>query len=49
MKTLVGTAIVVGLSAMGLSACEKTVKAPFDQGVCFAVELGEEGSDPVFN
>lgn len=49
MKSLVRVAVVAGLGAMGLSACEKEIKAPFDQGACFAVELGEEGSDPVFN
>lgn len=49
MKTMFVTAVVLGLGTLGLAACEKTIKAPFDQGVCFAVELGEEGADPVFN
>ena len=49
MKTAFVTAVVLGLGTMGLAACEKTIKAPFDQGVCYVVELGEEGEDPVFN
>ncbi len=49
MKTAFVTAVVLGLGTLGLAACEKTIKAPFDQGVCFVVELGEEGEDPVFN
>lgn len=49
MKTAFVTAVVLGLATLGLVACEKTIKAPFDRGVCFAVELGEEGADPVFN
>lgn len=49
MKTAFVTAVVLGLGTLGLAACEKTIKAPFDRGVCFAVELGEEGADPVFN
>lgn len=49
MKAAIRTTIVLGLAALGLAACEKTIKAPFDQGVCYVVELGEEGADPVFN
>jgi hypothetical protein len=49
MKSLVRVAVLAALGGLGLTACEKEIKAPFDQGVCFAVELGEEGSDPVFN
>lgn len=49
MKTALVSVTVLGLAALGLAACEKTIKAPYDQGVCFAVELGEEGADPVFN
>lgn len=48
MKTAFVT-VVLGLGTLGLAACEKTIKAPFDQGVCYVVELGEEGEDPVFN
>lgn len=49
MKTAIRTAIVLSLGALGLAACEKTIKAPFDQGVCYVVEMGEAGADPVFN
>lgn len=49
MNAVVRAAVVVGLSALALAACEKTIKAPFDKGVCNVVELGEEGGDPVFN
>ncbi len=49
MKAAFATVLVVGLGTLGLAACEKTIKAPFDQGVCYVVELGEEGEDPVFN
>ncbi len=49
MKPVFVTAVLLGLGTLGLAACEKTIKAPFDQGVCYVVELGEEGTDPVFN
>ncbi|WP_372708482.1 hypothetical protein [Brevundimonas sp.] len=37
----------VGLLAVG--ACAERVEAPYDRGVCFAVELGAEGEPPTFN
>jgi hypothetical protein len=40
---------VVGAAALALSACEKAVEAPFDRGVCYAVEAGAEGEPPRFN
>ena len=49
MKPAFMTAVALGIGAFGLAACEKDIKAPFDQGVCYVVELGEESSDPVFN
>lgn len=49
MKSWMSAAIVTGLGALALTACDKTIKAPFDQGVCYVVELGEEGVEPVFN
>lgn len=49
MKPAFMTAVALGIGAFGLAACEKDIKAPFDQGVCYVVELGEEDSDPVFN
>lgn len=39
----------IGAGALVLAACEKAVEAPFDQGVCYAVELGAEGETPRFN
>lgn len=49
MKSLVRAAFAATMGTLGLTACEKTIKAPFDQGVCYVVELGEEGAEPVFN
>ena len=37
----------VGLLALG--ACQNTIEAPFDPGICYAVELGKEGEEPKFN
>ena len=39
----------LGLGLLALGACEKTTEAPFDQGVCYAVELRAEGEAPRFN
>ncbi|PVM93165.1 hypothetical protein [Caulobacter endophyticus] len=36
--------LVLGLSAVGLSACVKQTKAPFDQGICNHVILKEDGT-----
>jgi hypothetical protein len=41
--------LAFGAGALALTACEQTTKAPFDQGVCYAVELGEDGAAPKFN
>lgn len=50
MKPAFMTAVVLGMGAFGLAACEKDIKAPFDRGVCYVVDLGdEEGAEPVFN
>jgi hypothetical protein len=35
--------------ALTLGACQSTTTAPFDPGVCYAVELGKEGEEPKFN
>lgn len=35
--------------ALGLAACGGAVEAPYDPGVCFALEPGENGGDPTFN
>ena len=46
-RTSIVLAAGVGLLALG--ACQNTTKAPFDPGVCYAVELGKEGEEPTFN
>jgi len=39
----------LGLGLLALTACEKSTEAPFDRGVCYAVELAAEGEAPRFN
>ena len=41
--------LTAGVSAAVLTACSGGVEAPFEPGVCFAVETGGEGEAPVFN
>ena len=41
--------IVAGAAVVALAGCGKSVEAPFDRGVCFAVERGAEGEAPTFN
>jgi len=43
------TLMVIGAGALALVGCEKALEAPFDRGVCYAVERGEEGAEPRFN
>lgn len=38
-----------GAGVLGLAACERGVEAPNERGVCYAVELGENGAAPTFN
>lgn len=47
MKYLAMTAVAAG--ALSLAACEKAIEAPYDPGVCYAVEVGAEGEAPRFN
>lgn len=47
MKVVALTAI--GAAALTLAACEKAVEAPFDRGVCYAVEVGDGTEAPRFN
>lgn len=47
MKRL--TIATLGMSVLALAACEKTTEAPFDQGVCYVVEVKAEGEAPQFN
>ncbi|HZW16735.1 MAG TPA: hypothetical protein VFF66_10865 [Brevundimonas sp.] len=41
--------LALGLGSLALAACSNSVEAPYVEGVCFAVELGEDGEPPVFN
>ena len=41
--------LAAGVGVLALGACQNTTKAPFDPGVCYAVELGKEGQEPTFN
>ena len=41
--------LALGISALALSACSPTTKAPFDRGICYAVQVGAEGEAPQFN
>ena len=48
MRALSIVAVSAGLLA--LAGCEKAVEAPFDRGVCYAVQASEtEGEPPRFN
>lgn len=47
MKLL--TIATLGAGALALAACEKTTEAPFDAGVCYAVEIKAKGEAPQFN
>jgi hypothetical protein len=38
-----------GVGALALTACSGAVEAPYERGVCFAVEPGKDGEAPVFN
>lgn len=41
--------LALGAATLALGACQQGVKAPFDRGVCYAVEMRGEGQDPAFN
>ena len=38
-----------GIGVLILAACSGGTEAPFDRGVCYAVERGQAGDPPVFN
>lgn len=42
---IAGAALIAG----SLAACQQGVEAPYDAGVCYAVEQGAEGEPPRFN
>lgn len=41
--------LALGAAAASLAACSQSTKAPFDRGVCYAVEPGAEGEPARFN
>ncbi len=41
--------IGLGVATVALAACSQSTKAPFDRGVCYAVEPGAEGEPARFN
>lgn len=45
----IATVLAAGASVLSLGACQNTTTAPFDPGVCYAVELGKDGAEPTFN
>ena len=47
MKTLAAIALVA--AAATLAACSSGVRAPFNEGVCYAVETPRGGGQPKFN
>jgi hypothetical protein len=47
--TRVSLMLAVGAGAAAVAACSQSVEAPYEPGVCFAVEAGAEGEAPVFN
>lgn len=47
MKTLIAPSLLG--TAILLAACSGAVEAPYEQGACFVVELGEDGKTPAFN
>ena len=47
MKIATTAALIAAAAA--LAACGGGVKAPYDEGVCYAVEIPEGGGEPVFN
>ena len=49
-RLLLAAAGVAGTAnALTLAACQQGVEAPYDTGVCYAVERSEEGQPPRFN
>lgn len=44
MRTV--SATVVGLGLLALAGCEKAVEAPFDRGVCYAVQASDQAGEP---
>ncbi len=47
--TRVSFLLAAGAGVLVLAACNNAVEAPYEPGVCFAVEAGSPGEAPVFN
>jgi len=47
--TRVPLLLAAGLGAAALTACGGGVEAPYEPGVCFTVETGDEGEAPAFH
>lgn len=47
--TRVPLCLAAGAATLTLLGCGKAIEAPYDQGVCYAVERGAEGEPPAFN
>lgn len=47
--TRVPLLLAAGLGAAALTACGGGVEAPYEPGVCFSVETGDEGEAPAFH
>lgn len=47
--TRVPLLLAAGFGLTILTACGGGVEAPYDPGVCFSVEIGEEGEAPAFH
>jgi hypothetical protein len=43
------TITILGAGALALAACGKTIEAPYNEGVCYAVEGTGEGEELRFN
>ncbi|MCS6627155.1 hypothetical protein N0B44_30035 [Roseibacterium beibuensis] len=41
--------LLIGVGSAALAACSGGVEAPYEEGVCFTVELGDEGEAPAFH
>lgn len=44
-----GFLMTTGVGLLAMAACAERIEAPYDKGVCFAVETGAEGQPPTFN
>lgn len=42
-------ALILAATAVALTACTGGVEAPYEPGVCFVVEMSEDGKTPTFN